>query len=73
MPPFPKGKMISARLESIAPDSERPIPPCGACRQVISEFASKDFMLHFSGTSGEIISVTIDEILPYDSLHDLLD
>ncbi len=60
-------------LAVYSPDSTDPIPPCGACRQVISEFVPKDFPVIFAGTSGEVTIVTMKDLLPYDSLHDLAD
>lgn len=38
-------------------------PPCGVCRQVMSEFCGKDFEVILL-RDGEIISKTFDEILP---------
>lgn len=39
--------------------------PCGTCRQALSEFVDKSFMLHFIDGEGNIRSHTFDEILPY--------
>ncbi len=39
--------------------------PCGICRQVISEFAMGATML-FENKAGEIISIPMTEILPYN-------
>lgn len=66
-----EGKTDFDALAIYSPDSEGPIPPCGACRQVISEFVSKDFPVLFSGKSGEVTTASMEELLPYDSLHDL--
>lgn len=53
------------------PDSEDPVGPCGACRQVISEFMSGGTPVRFGGSSGEQVNTTIAALLPLDSLHDL--
>ncbi len=60
-------------LAIYSPDSENPIPPCGACRQVISEFVPGNFPVAFSGTSRAVKVVSVKELLPYDSLQDLAD
>ena len=52
-------------------DIETPLPPCGACRQVLSEFLQPEAPVSFSGTNGEIVTVSLAELLPYDSLHKL--
>lgn len=38
-------------------------PPCGACRQVIAEFATVDTVVWFL-KSGEFVATTISELLP---------
>ena len=43
------------RFDSIAiysPNSEHPLPPCGACRQVLSEFSGAHFRLILCGSEG---------------------
>ncbi len=52
-------------------DSESPVGPCGACRQVLSEFMSGDAPVRFGGSGGEKVNTTISALLPFDSLHDL--
>lgn len=39
-------------------------PPCGVCRQVMSEFCSDDFLIHLGGKDDCIKTMTMDEILP---------
>ena len=54
-----------------AHDSVNPVPPCGACRQVMSEFVEESFLVLFSAQNGDIVIKTIAELLPWDSLHQL--
>jgi cytidine deaminase len=44
--------------------SSPPATPCGACRQVISEFASPDTPIICSNDRGEELRFTIGELLP---------
>ena len=53
------------------PDSKIPVGPCGACRQVLSEFMEPSSPVIFGGSSDERIRSTTGELYPYDSLHDL--
>ena len=45
-------------------DADPPWPPCGICRQVISEFASPELPLHFANLQGRVISASFGELLP---------
>lgn len=47
----------------VVADSQRPVAPCGACRQVMAEFGIKT--IHMASTSGAIKTVSMQEILPY--------
>lgn len=53
------------------PDADYPVGPCGACRQVLSEFCEKDMPIHFGGSKGGLVSTTVGEVYPFDSLHEL--
>ncbi|MBN2651641.1 MAG: cytidine deaminase [Spirochaetales bacterium] len=53
-----------------AADSQVPIPPCGACRQVLSEFGS-NIEIFYSCNEEEITATTISNLLPEDSLFEL--
>jgi cytidine deaminase len=66
------GKRSFSALAISTPDSAEPVGPCGACRQVLSEFMGPDTPVIFGG-GGRRITVTLGELLPYDSLHDLAD
>jgi len=47
-------------------DSNEPMPPCGACRQVIAEFASPDTPIHsVSLKTGRHASWKLQELLPH--------
>lgn len=39
-------------------------PPCGVCRQVISEFCRKDFKIIILGKDGKLSSYSLSELLP---------
>nr|WP_083935125.1 cytidine deaminase [Bacillus sp. 1NLA3E] len=52
-----------AMLAVIA-DTEGPVSPCGACRQVISEFCSKDMLVVLSNLKGDIRETSVGDLLP---------
>jgi cytidine deaminase len=64
------GKRDFTAIAIYSPDSDAPLPPCGACRQVLSEFAGKDFIIIMTGKK-KVVETTIAELLPFDSLHEL--
>ena len=66
-----KGQQVFTALAISTPDSRVPVGPCGACRQVLSEFMEPDARVRFGGSSGEHVDTSMGELLPYDSLHDL--
>jgi cytidine deaminase len=39
-------------------------PPCGACRQVLSEFLLPEALVYSACDTGEIVAWTMDELLP---------
>jgi cytidine deaminase len=60
-------------FEAIAvstPGSEKAVAPCGACRQVLSEFVKADFPVTFAGRNQRVDS-TLGELYPFDSLQEL--
>jgi len=68
-----EGKRVFVALAVSCPDADYPVSPCGACRQVISEFAGKDLPIYFAGKEGTIRSITLGELFPLDALHELKD
>ncbi len=63
------GKAISegakefTRIAVIA-DAHAPVPPCGACRQVISEICGSQVEIVMSDLNGKIETHTISQLLP---------
>lgn len=48
----------------ITGNTDGPISPCGACRQVISEFCAPDMAVILTNTNGNIRETTVGELLP---------
>ncbi|MDR0525529.1 MAG: cytidine deaminase [Spirochaetaceae bacterium] len=66
-----RGERRFSKLAISAPDSSNPVGPCGACRQVLSEFMEPSAEVIFGGASPERVITSIRELLPFDSLHNL--
>jgi cytidine deaminase len=66
-----QGKYRFTAVAVSTPDSVEPVGPCGACRQVLSEFMLPDSPVYFAGSGPKQTKTTIGKLLPYDSLHDL--
>ncbi|MFD2729320.1 cytidine deaminase [Enterococcus camelliae] len=49
----------------IAGHTPKPISPCGACRQVISEFCEADMPVTLVGENGVTKEMTVEDLLPY--------
>ncbi|MDC7220860.1 MAG: cytidine deaminase [Spirochaetales bacterium] len=56
-----------------APDGDEPTSPCGACRQVLSEFVKPDFPVIFGNSLENYVISTLGELLPYYGLEHLKD
>lgn len=54
-------------IEAIAiiGDTEKPVSPCGACRQVFSELLPKNTKIYLGNLEGDIKETTVEELLPY--------
>jgi cytidine deaminase len=66
-----RGKRVFTALAIAAPDSAEPVGPCGACRQVLSEFMDPGAPVRFGGRGPERVDTTMGALLPHDSLHNL--
>ncbi|MCO7175688.1 cytidine deaminase [Sporolactobacillus kofuensis] len=60
---FSEGAQDYEALAIIAP-SKRPVPPCGACRQVMSELCPGDMRVILTNTEGITKTTTVAELLP---------
>ena len=52
-------------------DSPDPVPPCGGCRQKLSEFAGRDVPVTLATTDGAEFRTTVGDLLPgaFDAGH----
>ncbi|MGP1414830.1 MAG: cytidine deaminase [Treponema sp.] len=66
-----KGTKKFVKLAIATPDANYPVPPCGACRQVISEFMDKDALIIFGSSKENIKIIKLEQLYPMDSLHEL--
>lgn len=48
----------------VVADTKRPVPPCGACRQVIAELCPQDMKVILTNLHGEINETTVEKLLP---------
>lgn len=53
------------------PDSDYPVGPCGACRQVLSEFMPPETPVVFGPDFERSVVTTVGALYPFDSLHEL--
>jgi cytidine deaminase len=67
------GRKEFAAVAVACPASAVPVSPCGACRQVLSEFCPPSTPVYLAGAGAQIMTTTMGELLPLDSLHDLKD
>ncbi|MCA1058014.1 cytidine deaminase [Rossellomorea aquimaris] len=49
---------------AVVADTARPVPPCGACRQVISELCPKEMKVVLTNLKGDVQELTVGDLLP---------
>lgn len=49
---------------AIVADTDGPCSPCGACRQVISEFCAPEMPVYLTNMKGDVQETTVAELLP---------
>lgn len=54
----------SFKALAVVGDTEGPISPCGACRQVISEFCEGTMPVYLTNLKGDVLETTVSELLP---------
>lgn len=57
---------------AIVVDTETPCPPCGACRQVLAEFARPDTPVRSRNLKGDEAKYTLEELMPFAFTRDFL-
>lgn len=50
---------------AVVADTQRPVPPCGSCRQVMSEFFDQDMQIHLSNLDKDVKSIAMKDLLPF--------
>ncbi|PAD39318.1 cytidine deaminase [Terribacillus sp. 7520-G] len=50
---------------AVVANTERPVPPCGSCRQVMAEFFPHDAVIHIANMNGVSKTITMEELLPF--------
>ncbi len=60
---FSEGEKEYAAMAVIA-DAKRPVPPCGACRQVMAELCPQDMTVILTNLQGDIEETTVGKLLP---------
>ena len=57
--------MKEIKIITVVADTSGPVSPCGACRQVMSEFATENTTIILANLKKDYKIMTIEDILPY--------
>ncbi|MBC2850782.1 cytidine deaminase [Cetobacterium sp. 8H] len=57
--------MRKIKIIAVVADTSKPVSPCGACRQVIKEFAMDDTIIILGNLKKDYKIMTMEELLPY--------
>lgn len=49
---------------AVVADTPGPCSPCGACRQVMSEFCAPDMPVYLTNMNGDVQQTTVGELIP---------
>ena len=49
---------------AVVADTEGPVSPCGACRQVIAEFCDGSMPVYLTNLNGDVEETTVAKLLP---------
>ncbi|MFE1243871.1 cytidine deaminase [Fictibacillus sp. NPDC058756] len=60
---YTEGDIKFSALAVVA-DTKRPVPPCGACRQVISELCPPDMPVYLTNLNGDVQEIAVKDLLP---------
>ncbi|GAA0297421.1 cytidine deaminase [Gracilibacillus halotolerans] len=55
---------------AVVADTNRPVPPCGSCRQVMSEFFTEETEIYITNLQLNTKQTTMEEILPFSFQSD---
>lgn len=48
----------------VVADTHRPVPPCGACRQVMAELCPSEMKVILTNLNGDVEETTVSKLLP---------
>jgi len=54
----------SFKALAVVGDTEGPVSPCGACRQVIAEFCNGSMPVYLTNLNGDVEETTVAKLLP---------
>lgn len=57
--------MRKIKIICVVADTTEPVSPCGACRQVISEFSDKDTVIILGNMNKKYVLKSMEDLLPY--------